>query len=63
MGPDYSLGTVGKCLWPTMSESLQKMFAKYFEPALQVSTGDKIFTVCLQCFDAVGWSSGRASGL
>jgi len=56
MGPDYSLRTVGKCLWPTMSESLQKMFAKYFEPALGP-------VVCLQCFDAVGWSSGRASGL
>jgi len=21
------------------------------------------FTVCLQCFDAVGWAAGRASGL
>jgi len=22
-----------------------------------------IFAVCLQCFDAVGWAAGRASGL
>jgi len=21
------------------------------------------YTVCLQCFDAVGWAAGRASGL
>jgi len=22
-----------------------------------------LFVVCFQCFDAVGWESGRASGL
>ena len=23
----------------------------------------RVFCVCLQCFDAVGWAAGRASGL
>ena len=28
-GPGYSVGSVGKCLGPTMSQGLQKMAAKY----------------------------------
>jgi len=24
---------------------------------------DEVYIICLQCFDAVGWAAGRASGL
>jgi len=34
-------------------------FYRAFEIKLQVAT----VTSCLQCFDAVGWAAGRASGL
>ena len=30
---------------------------------LVISSGAYCLTVCLQCFDAVGWAAGRASGL
>ena len=31
--------------------------------AEQCGLGVPAWTVCLQCFDAVGWAAGRASGL
>ena len=31
--------------------------------AIMVYMYVKLYTECLQCFDAVGWAAGRASGL
>ena len=34
-----------------------------FTPALKGPLKRACVCVCLQCFDAVGWAAGRASGL
>jgi len=40
------------CQWPTASIHSDREYAYIFTVSL-----------CLQCFDAVGWAAGRASGL
>jgi len=30
---------------------------------IKISVGLSSLSLCLQCFDAVGWAAGRASGL
>jgi len=42
-----------------LQNQLQMDSAKNITPELVSRT----FTLCLQCFDAVGWAAGRASGL
>jgi len=36
---------------------------KRFYVCVQCFTVDLLLKICLQCFDAVGWAAGRASGL
>ena len=38
-----------------------KAFIKVIEECFCVCF--ELFSLCLQCFDAVGWAAGRASGL
>jgi len=74
---DKPLGLMSVCLSVCLSVSLShklhtqsggsaNMVSIYLSPAVQVPVQSLTliqFLRCLQCFDAVGWASGRASGL
>ena len=56
-----------KSLWQTLSDSKK---LRYIKMAIEAKKKYDVclafvfsYDVCLQCFDAVGWVAGRASGL
>jgi len=44
-------------------ETANRPVAGVLSSLLLVFTGELVSEDCLQCFDAVGWAAGRASGL
>ena len=50
-------------LWAVLKIYPEIIFPEHFETTACLFPLIRIWLCCLQCFDAVGWAAGRASGL
>ena len=64
--PGYLTGTRCRLAYGPVDATATQIGFSFLVPAHPGSPGQRAIKrvcVCLQCFDAVGWAAGRASGL